>query len=474
LGEDDAALTDFHVLQAELAAKKSGEVFRPEAVEGLKRASTELAAKENLKAALEMMEEEEAVDPDLQPEFFGRLAGLLQRRAVQVEATVAAAATPEEKTKRHNQAIKLRIQAGASYMALAQGLTLTEDRGQAEAILKAVDLFDGAGASAQAISALELYIAQRPSDGQTPDAILRLGRFYQSTGQFDKAIKAFEKNQFRYPQSLAASKSGVPLAECLVSKGPAFYSKAEKALRAVVEDNPIVTPEAEEFRMALVELAQLYYRTGRYEEAVARLEETTQRYPNDPRTPQLLFLMADSYRKSAGLLSAGKTQAASEPSDPMALAAAKAEAATARHERLAKARELFGRVIDVFHAQAPAGDLEKLYLKLAYFYRADCAFDLHEYEEALKLYDGATLRYPDDPCSVAAYVQIVNAYMALGRPGDARTANERAKWLLRRIPPQAFDEAKSTMSKQDWDKWLRETDNSGMYAKSETGSQLVK
>ncbi len=67
----------------------------------------------------------------------------------------------------------------------------------------------------------------------------------------------------------------------------------------MLETTQLITPEAEEFRDALFELAQLYYRTGRYEEAVGRLEELTERYPQEERMGQLLFLMADSYRKSA-------------------------------------------------------------------------------------------------------------------------------------------------------------------------------
>src|SRR5665213_1388239 len=302
IGQDDAALTDIHDLVAELGARKSREIFRAEAISGLKHASAALAAKDNLKAALEVIGNEQVLDTDPPPDFFARLGGLLQRRADQVEASVASAPTVAEKDKRHQQAVILRIQAGDSQMALARGLTMSDDRGQADAILKAVDLYDAAGASDRAISALEKYASERPGDGQTPDAILRLGRFYQVMGRFDKAIAAFQKIQFRYPQSLAASRSGVPLAQCLIAKGPAFDAKAERVLRTMLEDSPILTPDAEEFHQALIELAQLYYRTGRYEDAIARLEETTQRYPDDPRTPELLFLMADSYRKSAALL----------------------------------------------------------------------------------------------------------------------------------------------------------------------------
>src|SRR5204862_2883165 len=113
------------------------------------------------------------------------------------------------------------------------------------------------------------------------------------------AVSAFQRNQFRYPQSLAASKSAAPLAQAYIAKGPDYFKKAEKVLLSVVDNNPILAPESEEFREALFDLAQLYYRTDQFEEAIHRLEEFTTRYPSEPKIGQLLFVMGDSYRKSA-------------------------------------------------------------------------------------------------------------------------------------------------------------------------------
>ena len=459
-----------------MGTKRNREAYNTEAVAGLKEASSALATKGNLEEAIEALEDEQTLVPEPQPEFFARLASILERRAEQVEQTLASSTIEPQRSKIGEQVRKLRTQAGDSYIALSRGLTLADDRGQGEAMWKGVELYDRAGATQQSIDAMEFFVAERPDDGQTPDVLLRLGRAYQSIGQFDKAIKKFQQNQFRYPQSLAASRSGVPLAQAYIAKGPAAYPMAEKVLSTVLENNPILTPESEEFRQALFELAQLYYRTGRYEDAISRLEETTQRYPNDPRMGQLVYLMADSYRKSAGLLAransptaatAAQSSATAGAAAPnaMAIAAAKAEAAAARRERLAKAEAMFDRVIELAHTTPPVGDLDKLYLKLSHFYRADCLYDLGRFEDAIKLYDAATLRYQEDPSAVAAYMQIVSAYCALGRFDDARTANERAKWLLRKMPEAVFADARNSMPKKYWEDWLRCTSESGMYAK---------
>ncbi len=409
-----------------------------------------------------MLEYEQSLDHEPAAEFFARLARVYERRADQVDRSpFPADVTTADHVRREQQVRALRTHAGDAYIANSRALTVADDQAHAESLWKGVDLYDRAGSIAQATSALELFVAERPDDGQTPEALLRLGQTWQAAGQFDKAITAFQRNQFRYPQSLAASKSGVPLAQAYIAKGAEHYPKAEKVLQDVLA-SPLIGPDAEEFRQALFELAQLYYRTGRYEESVARLEELTERYPNDERRGELLFLMADSYRKSATLL---VKLASANTSDGPSGAADQAEAVAAKRERLLKARKLFDRVIDVFHDAPPKSDLEKLYLKLSHFYRADCLYDLGQYTEAIKLYDAATLRYQDDPSALAAYVQIVNAWVAMGKTEEARTANERARWLLRRMPAEAFNDGSFSMPKEYWEQWLKWTNDVGMWAK---------
>ena len=259
----------------------------------------------------------------------------------------------------------------------------------------------------------------------------------------------------------------MPLAQAYVAKGPEHYGKAESVLLSVVDNNRLIDPDAEEFKQALFDLAQLYYRTTRFEDAVSRLEEFTQRYPQDERMGQLLFLMGDSYRKSASLLdarvaSATVNSASAEISGGAAVADL-AQAAAAKRDRLGKAKALYDRVIDLYRNQPPVHEVDKLYCKLAHFYRADCLYDLGSYAEAVKLYDAAAFRYQEDPSALAAYVQIVNAYCALGKMNEAKTANERAKWLLRRIPAEAFADGSFSMPKAYWEQWLKWTSDSGMW-----------
>jgi len=455
-GQDDAGLNDLHELTAEIQARASREKFKQDAVNGFHNAGQILSDRQDYQSALEVLADEQTLDPTPPPDFYARLGLVYEKRADQLEASLPDA-TDTEKIRRGEQMRDMRTKAGDAYIVYSRDLTLADDKGYADALWKGVDLYDAAGNIQAVIAALEIFVAERPDDRLAPDALLRLGRAYQAAGMFDKAIDAYERNQFRYPKSLAASKSAVPLAEAYVAKGPEYYEKAETTLLSVVEDNPLVDPSAEEFRQSLRELAQLYYRTQRYEEAIARLEELTERYPNDAQKPQMIFMMGDSYRKSAELI--GDKIATSQPSN----ASDMAEAVSAQRDRWTKARALYDQVIDLYKASAPDSDLDKLYQKLAYFYRADCMYDLGNYEEAIKLYDSAAFNYQNDPSSVSAYVQIVNAYFALGKPKEAEAANNRAKWMLQHMPPEAFADGSFSMPKKYWDQWLQWASASGMW-----------
>ena len=452
LAQDDAGLNDLHELVARMVAIHASDKDKAEAIAGLKRSSLLLAGREKYVGALEALSYEQSLQNDPPADFYARLAAVYEQRANQLEKSNPENESAAGKIKRQQEVRELRTRGGDSWIACSRSLTVASDKDHGEAMWKGVELYDRAGNLQLVTSALELFAAERPEDGQTPEALLRLGRAYQASGLFDRAIAVFERNQMRYSKSLAASKSGVPLAQSYFAKGPNFYGRAEKVLLSVL-DNPILSPDAEEFEEALFELAQLYYRTDRYEEAVVRLEEMTQRYPNDARMPQMIFLMADSFRRSAGLLA--QRMSSSAPGQ--------AEAIVARKERLSKAKTLYDKMVDRFRDTMPTAEVEKLYLKLSYFYRADCLYDLGQYEEAIRLYDVASLRYQDDSSALSAYVQIVNAYCELGKFNEARHANERAKTLLLRMPADAFNDGAFPMPREYWDRWLKWTSNSGMW-----------
>jgi tetratricopeptide (TPR) repeat protein len=453
--QDDAGLEDLSWVSNQLNRPEIRRRDGPEALAAFEKIEAALAQKGNFQGALEVMGEEKELLADPGAMFWGRLSVMYEKRAAQVASGAGSVetATPEQ-DKVLSLSRQLRSRAAEAALTQARCLTLSDNEGYGAALWRAIDLYDKADAPQSAIALMELFARERPSDELAPECLLRLGRTYMATGQFDRAISAFERNQMKYGKSWAATQSAIPLAQALIAKGEKSYGQAEQVLLNVLDNNLALTPEAVEFRLALYELARLYHRQGRYEDSIARFDELLKRYPNDDRAGEVYFLMGDGFRKSAGLLA--KADAATIVDT--------AEAETARRDRIAKARALFDRVVAYYREHVPAKDSEKSELRLAHFYRADCAYDLGQYEDAIRLYDQAAFRYQDDASALAAYVQIVNANVALGKTADAKAANERAKWLLKRMPASAFADGPGGMSRAYWEQWLKWSGETSMKA----------
>lgn len=344
--------------------------------------------------------------------------------------------------------------AGDYYLAHAEAVTLSDDDSYGESLWRAGDCYDKAGLHNKAIGLFRRFITERPSDPRKLMVIHRLGQAYQADSQLDAAISQYETLINEHPKTPEAYQSLVPLARCYVNKGPDFRAKAEHILTTVVNDHPAIRPESNEYRKALIELGTLYYMRGEegdYERAIERLSAAVDRYGDQPNLPDMLFRLGDAYRKSVGEIDVKLEQ----PLPPSRRVAFEAE----RTRRLERARECFDRAISLYNARDPKslGQLQKLFLRNAYFYRADCAYDLGRYQGpdgAIALYEQTVKRYENDPSVLVALVQIVNCWCELGNYDEARSVNNRAKWFLKRIPDEQLDDPDLPMSREHWQRWL--------------------
>jgi tetratricopeptide (TPR) repeat protein len=277
----------------------------------------------------------------------------------------------------------------------------------------------------------------------------------------DKAIAAYERNIAENPRTPAVYTSTVNLARCYMAEGippQEHFDKAEKWLLSLVQDNPDLKPTAEEFRVSVFTLGELYYRNGRWADAILRLEEAMTRYPDDKEMPRVTFMLAESYRSSAREVgdALGKDPGIDRRS----------ELAQARIDRLQRAETLFAQVIeklDVDPAETLAGvepkltPLEEEYLRSSYMDRAECAFELGDYASAIKLYDQTATRFAQRAVAIQAYVQIVNCYMMMNQPQQASAAAERGQWVLKRIPDEEFGKGSLALSRGYYEDFLKLT-----------------
>jgi len=384
-----------------------------------------------------------------------RAAGTANEDQARDDDTAAAAQRLAARRLANQEAAQHFEIAGDYYFQYAQAVTVTDDEAHGMSLWKAAVCYDSAQRWQQAIQAYSQFVNSRESDPRQLEAINRLGMAYLADGQAEVAAAKFRELIERHPRSAAALSSHVPLARAYIILNETDL--AQRLLETVINDHPAITPEAAQYRDALIELGRLHYNRQAFEESIPTLDMAVKRYADTLEGPSLKFRLADSYRQSVRAIDESLVRAMAQ--------SAKLALQQKRVENLELAQKLFGEVVTSFEARSDEtmSELERLFLRNAYFYRADCAFDLGRFREAIPLYDMAAKRYENHPASLVALIQQVNAHSELGEFQAARVANDRARWQLRRIPDEAFDDPSLPMSRTAWEDWLKWTSELNLF-----------
>lgn len=377
-----------------------------------------------------------------------------------------------ELAKRYRQRAVDEPESSAAHTQRSQGLfrsaaedhlTLARINHHEESVVAAAEweaaiLFDAGGARQKAAQLLEDFLAMHPHDDRIPQVLFRLAQVFQANGDLDRAVDRYQQCIRDHTRTSPAQDSLLPLTDCFVMQGPEFADQAEQTLLSILEDSPdypaMFKPGSAIYRGALFKLGDLYSHQGRYEAAIERLDEAVERYPNDDRTDRGTFLLAEAYRKSGLALDRAVAEAGNLNR--------REEMLQKKAQRLGNAETLYGKVIQRF-GQRPRRDLstiEALQVMLSYGYRADCAFDLGDYESALDRYQEVVRVYGDHPVAMPAYMQIISCLESLGRTLDVPPALRRAQFLTGRIPEDAHDALLSTRTPHQWERffgWLART-----------------
>ncbi len=350
--------------------------------------------------------------------------------------------------------------AGEHYARHAQMTLLGDPDASADSLWLAADSHDHAGDLDRAAELFAEYVEVRREDERRLEGIFRLARAHQARGEYAKAIELYSSLLEEHPTSDVAYRSYVPLAQSLLLvSGDGEADRAERLLKKALSGE-IFTPDAPEFRAALVELGELYRRVGEHTRAIERLEEALERYPELGTEPRFVVGLADAHRLAA--LSLARELDNAMPQSE------RGRLEDLRIRRLEDALGYYERARDLLVAIPPArfGELHDVLLRNALLYRGDCAYDLGEanarrpevararYEQAIRYYDTAAQRYPEDPASLVAMIQIVNCYAAQGKWREVRTAHERARARLAEIPEGAFEAVDAPMGRRYWERWL--------------------
>jgi tetratricopeptide (TPR) repeat protein len=332
----------------------------------------------------------------------------------------------------------------------------------------AADAYERAGRPDEAIDAMETYLGGGDSDDpRRPEVMFRLARVLESIGRLDDAGARYRQVIEEDPRTVG-TRAHAPLARTLLAQGRT--SEAEEVLLAVVEGRQIgdavLTPDAADYRRALVDLGRLYYEHAmtmpgpdgspdvdpglardRIRQAIERFDAALVREPDAADADEIRFWLADSHRRLGDLIAGvGGT-----PGDRRGFDLARAghlETALAGYET----------VIEAWGDEEPAllDRRRRSMLRNALINRARTTYDLERWEQAARLYDAVARRYPDEHVSMQALVQIVNCYERMGEPEKADVAHRNAMLRLEQLPDAAFTAADALMDREAWSQWLRD------------------
>ncbi len=370
--------------------------------------------------------------------------------------------TAEARRLANQQAADYYAQAADYYYRHATQVTIEDNETHGKSLWSAATNYDKAQLWDRAIRVYEQFIQTRDGDPRRLRAIRNLARAYMADRQYAPALAKFQKLVEDYPRSPETYSSLALMAQCQDAVGQT--DQAIQTLTLVIDDHEAITPDSGEYRQALIALGRLFHRIGdedpvKYARAIELLTEAVQRYGQTDEGPGLRFLLADANRRSVPALD---EQIASTQSH-----AARVSLQDERDDRLKQAQVQYNQAISGLEAKKAAltrlDPVEELYLRNAYFYQADCAYDREVFEQSIQLYNTAANNYSDDPASLVARVQIVNAYCELGRFKDAKVANDMARSQLERIPDAAFEDKNLPMTREHWEDWLRWTSERNLF-----------
>lgn len=365
-----------------------------------------------------------------------------------VQPVGGAGPEPTEDTIRlvRQEAARHFERAGDAHEQHAQAVRAIDPKSAGDSWWAAAAAYDNAFQWKKAVRMYMEFIANRGDDPRRIEAFYKLGIAYLADKRYKEAVERFEQLRREHPTHNITAMSLVPLSRGYVAMDK--LDEATKVLLDVVSNHPAITPESIEYREALIALGRLYHQRKDFENAIQRLAAAVDRFGETSEGPALRFLLAESYRQSIATID----RTLEEPLPQSKVREYQAE----RVRRLEQALILHSQVVTQLGEmdEKKLSPILQLYFRNAYFYRADCAFDLARYEQAIELYDSAARRWRDHPSSLVALVQMVNSYAELGQYQNARAVNLRARDHLRRIPEEAFDDPSLPMTRKHWQDWL--------------------
>jgi len=268
------------------------------------------------------------------------------------------------------------------------------------ALYSAGHSFYMAGDYATAVPLLDEYAGVKLKDEHAPEVLYKQANALAALGSYERAINVCRGNAVAHPTNIFAYRSILLEGDLYRSLGGANLAYAAEIYAGILTDGRFLS-ESPEWRRAIYALGETLYKIGDYRNALLRLDEALQRFPDDPEAGSALYYFALACRQAAF-------------ADP-----------AAKQTLLTRAASVFARL-----AAGAAADESQT--RSAAFLEADSYYDLGDYTRALSLYDKAVEAHLDTPEATRALFQMANCYHWMGLRQQADATYKRAVFNLER------------------------------------------
>ncbi len=273
-------------------------------------------------------------------------------------------------------------------------------------------------------------------------ALLRLGQAYVALDRSDKAIDALRECIELYPRDAVLFQARIECARAL-----RLNDQHEEAESLLVKNltGDTLTPKSAEWRDSLFELGSQLRESGRFDDAISKLDEAVQRYPDAPQALMARYDIARSYHRRADepeqLYKEAKTESERQKNRRL------------RDEYLEEALRRYSAVqrmvtIDTRNADST---LNKLLLRNCYTMQGAVLFRLKRYEDARKSYSDASSLFQDEPFVLESFVHIANCWRRLDKPLKARMTIAQAKQVLGSLPRDIDFKITTNFDRGQWE-----------------------
>ncbi len=343
-----------------------------------------------------------------------------------------------QRTALLGQARKLFRQAGWAYQQLAE--LQKETRQYTDILWESGENYLAGQDYTHAILILQEYLKQE-SRARQGAALVRLGEALLALNRIDEALDVLGDCIDFHPKDVAAYQARLLAAQAWLEKG--HTDKAAQMLQANLDG--WLAPSSVEWRQTLFAIGRLRHLEADYQKAIPLLQEAIQRYPDDPASLEIRYLLADSYRR-IGLQLRQELEASQIHHVRLTRMQ---ESQAAFQKALAQYKELLD-ILTRTQIVRPLTPWEKVLQRNALFGLGETADRLGEYPTALDAYTAAANRFQSEPVALMAYFQMAELYRKLGQPDRAGQILRQAQMVLDRLPEEPAFTKTTPFARTEW------------------------